>query len=106
MHMSERQIVDALMRVVCEADRLRRRAVLRCAFADLPMEEDNVYIGLLEPQGLRRQLVQGTGFCKFTTGDHEMIGQTILPPGVLEGIEILRQLLRLVQEAVGVMISF
>ena len=106
VHMSERQIIDALMRIVCEADCLRRRTVLRGAVADLPMEEDNVYIGLFEAQGLRRQLIQGAGFRKLTTRDHEMIRQPVLPPGVLEGIEILRQTLRLVQEAVGIMISF
>ena len=106
VHMSERQIIDALMRIVRKADRLRRRTVLRGAFTDLPMEEDNVYIGLLEAQGLRRQLVQCAGFLKLTPRDHEMLRQPVLPPGVLEGIEILRQTLRLVQEAVGIMISF
>ena len=73
VHMSERQIIDGLMRIVRETDRLGRRTVLRCAFADLPMEEDNVYIGLLKAQGLRRQLVQGAGFRKLTAGDHEMV---------------------------------
>ena len=72
VHMSERQIIEGLMRIVRKTDRLGRRTVLRCAFADLPMEENNVYIGLFKAQGLRRQLGQGARFRKLPAGDHEL----------------------------------